>query len=504
MFILTWAAPPALGALVGWVIALIAARIIMGRLSRPASPLVARGRTAIARSLGRLAAVSIVTKESLQGLIRSPKTAEQVSLAVSSLTARIAATPVSRLKGFITAFPLQETIAAPLKRFLGSRAAIYMIRDLIRRLVDTVAARRMQDVLQQVDLATLMRDKLLPFIGQEANRRTLARSLGSIVSGQAGKVLSNEIIEELSGVIEPYVPAVADRIVQWLRSEETRSLMAEKGRVLLPQILEKLNVLQKLLISAGQFDRRLNERMPEIVDETVRTLEGIVRDPIQQRRIVRLLIEAAEDWRDGLLFSATDPRSAIVDQRKLLGQAIEHLSEQLLASLEDLEARGALAAAVEGWLTDSSQSVGGFLRSLGLRDVELADSLAAKALSWLTREDTARSLSRLITDLVMKLLEENENATLGDILQFEPSGKKSLDELLSSNVMKFADAHVVDIIARLDVEARVVDLVQGIDMAKALDTAGSRKAPVRWAAIFGALVGLLAGLSQLLLKLVQF
>ncbi len=472
-------------------------------MPQPGRPGATRARTAIARGLGRLAAERIVTEERLRGLARSPKTVEQVSAAVTSLTARLASTPVSRVKGIVSAMPLQETIAGLLRHFLGSRSAIYTTRDLVSRAVGSLAARRMQDVLRELDLAAILRDRLLPFLGQEANRQTLSRSLGSIVAGQAGKVLSNELIEELARVIDPYVPAVADRLVLWLRSEETRAFLAEKGRVLLPQILEKLNVVQKVLISAGQFDRRLNEKMPEIIDETVKTLEGVVRDPVQQTRIVRVLIEAAEDWRDGLLVVQIDPRSVIADQRKQLGQAIEHLVDRLLATFEDSEARGSVASAVEAWLAGSGQSVGGFLRSIGVRDVELADSLAEKALSWLTREETAQALSRSIADLVSKLLDENPGAChWRGSSSSKPDRKKALDERLTAGIVKLADDHAGDIVARLNLEARIADLVQGVDLGKALESTGMRRAPVKWISLFGALVGFVAGLSQLLLRLV--
>lgn len=501
--LLIWVGPPALGALVGWLFALVAARLFLRRLTAPHSGFGVRGRAAIARSLAKVAA-GVSAKEALRGMIRSERTAEQVSRAVSAVTQRLAATSVSTVGAFVAAFPLQETLGRFLKGLPGSRAAIYAVRDLVRNVLEGLSARRMEEVAQQLGLGALLRDVLLPFLGSEANRGTLSASLGSIVAGQAGSVLSNELIEELSAVIDPYVPAVADKLVLWLQSAETRAYMAEKGRVLLPQILEKLNVVQKLLIGAGQFDRRLNEKMPEIIDETVKTLESIVRDPVQQRSIIRLLIKAGEDWRDGLLVIRMEPGSASTDQRRQLGQAVAHLSERLLGLLEDGETRASLAAALESWLMGGSQTVGGFLRALGVQDADLAESLAAKALSWLMKPETAQSISRQAAHVLTKLLEENATATVGDVLMLDASRKKAVDGFLSSLVVKLAAEYAMDIIERLDVGEKVAELVQGIDLGKVLATRSVHGAPVKWIALFGGAVGLLAGLSQLLLRLAAF
>ncbi len=499
---LIWFGPPLLGALVGWLFTLLAARLVLRRLRAPSSPLAVRGRAAIAHSLGRLAAQSVSAKDALRRVIQSEGTAEQVLIAVSGVTARLAAMPISTVGAFVATLPLQETLARFLRQLPRSRAAIHAIRDIVSSAIETLSARRMQDVVRQLGLAALLRDTLLPFLGSEANRGTLSASLGFIVAGQAGSVLSNELIEELSAVIDPYVPAVADRLVLWMQSAETRAYMAEKGRVLLPQILEKLNAVQKLLIGAGQFDRRLNEKMPEIIDETVKTLESIVRDPVQQRSIIRLLITAAEDWRDGLLVTRVASGPSSSDPRRQLGQAVGHLTERLLASLEDAQTRSSLSAALESWLTGGSQTVGGFLRSLGVRDVDMAESLSARTLSWLTQPETAKSVSHKAASIVTKLLDEHAQETVGEVLAIDAARKKALDGFASSRIVKLAAEHAMDIIEKLDVEAKVAKLVQGIDLGSVLDTGKGSSVPMRWIALFGAAAGLLAGLSQLLLRLV--
>jgi hypothetical protein len=246
----------------------------------------------------------------------------------------------------------------------------------------------------------------------------------------------------------------------------------------------------------------LNEKMPEIVDETVRTLETVVRDPVQQRSIMRLLVKAAEDWRDGLLVTRIETGTGTLDQRVQLGRSIEHLAERLLGSLEDLETRAALAASLEAWLTGGGQTVGAFLRSIGVRDLELADSLTAKVLSWLTRPQTAELMSRSIADFTLKLLEEKGNASLGEIFKLEPVRKGALDAWLCGRIVKLASENAMNIVEMLDVESIVMDFVVRADAGAAVSSLDRSGASAKWIAVFGALTGFMAGLSQLLLRLV--
>ena len=187
-------------------------------------------------------------------------------------------------KGSPAAASLERAIAESLKGVLGSRAVIYAVRDLVSQIVAGLAARKVSEVSKEIGLPGFLAGKLLPALSREDNRQAVARAAATLVAEQAGTALGDEVLREISGVFESYVPEAADALVRWLRSVETRAYLSERGRELLPRILEKLSDLQKLFISAGQFDRRLNEKMPEIVDDTIMAAEKMVRDTPGSRR----------------------------------------------------------------------------------------------------------------------------------------------------------------------------------------------------------------------------
>ncbi len=160
------------------------------------------------------------------------------------------------------AVSLERRIAESLGGVLRSRASIYAVRDSVSRIVAGLAQRKVSEVSKAVGFPGFLAGNLLPAISREANRQAITRAAGSLVAEQAGRALGDDVLHEISGVFESYLPEAADALVRWLRSGETRAYLSERGRELLPRILEKLSDLQKLFISAGQFDRRLNEKMP--------------------------------------------------------------------------------------------------------------------------------------------------------------------------------------------------------------------------------------------------
>jgi hypothetical protein len=320
-------------------------------------------------------------------------------------------------------------------RAFSSRDFIYAVRDLVSRGVASVSSVKVRDLAGRIDLQGLFTGRLLPQLTRD--RESIARSVAAGLGGGGAKVLSDEFLDSLPLLVEPLVPSAAGRIVTWLKSPETRATLSLRGRELLPRILEKLSAMQRLLVSAGQFDTRLDEKMPEIVDETTATLEKIVKDPREQRRLLWLLVDIVRDWRSAG------------------GEAIAApLVAQILKGLEDPETSKRLYDGIASRLFAGEPTLGRFARqSFGIQDGDAAELLSAQILTWLSKDETVSLLARQASALASRLLAESGGATLGGILP-----------------------------ADLDVQARL------------------RKAILPWILAVGAGIGLLGGLAQLLLR----
>jgi hypothetical protein len=330
------------------------------------------------------------------------------------VTTRLLAVPLSAIvprDGSPAALSLERSLAGVLATFLGSRGTIYAVREAVSNLVAGIGGRKVSDVSREFGLTTLLADKVLPAVLAAAHRTAISRAMGEIVARQAGTVLDNEVLREVSVAVESHLPGAAEALVRWLRSPETRVLLSERGRELLPRILEKLSEMQRLFISAGQFDRRLNEKMPEIIDETIEAVEKVLRDPHQQERIAALLLDSARDWRDSLLVTAADSPRPWNDARQKLSDSASRLLGHLLERLDNAPARQAIAESAVAGLGQDHRTVAAFFRdTFGVADSQVGDAISSRVLSFLTRPESAQQIARRLCALVFEYAQENDHA----------------------------------------------------------------------------------------------
>jgi hypothetical protein len=464
--ILPWLSPPVVGAVIGYVTFDIAMRTLFRQ----------RGT----RSIGQRAVSNLLTTDSLRGLIHSGETRTQLSRGISSITevffrrpfSQIAAAGISKLNG-----SFQDFVDKQLRALFGSHAFIYAVREGIGRFIESLSARRLREMLGGPGLKAFVTGTVMPLLAEEKRRSAIAQSLVSLLGKNAGNIIDDALLAELAKSLEPHTPRVADTIVVWLKSADTRLYLSEKGRELLPRILEKLNVMQRFLLSAGQFDKRLTEKMPEIVDETVATLESVARDPAQQRRIVALLVDIVRDWRDGL---AKDGLGAG------LGGTLEHIVGRALEGLGDPASRDALFEGLLEKVLGGDPTIGGFARqTLGMQVTDLSESVSRKALEYLTKPETARVVSLYLAGWVERFLQDNDTTSVGTILHIDPARKEKLDAFLLQTILSRSEQSVPEIHRAIDLENRLVPLI---------------RARIPWLDVFGAILGFIIGLFQLLLR----
>ena len=354
-----------------------------------------------------------------------------------SLTTQLLAIPLSAIvprEGSPEAETVERALAGVLGTFLGSRGTIYAVREAVSNLVAGVAGRKAGDVFRDLGLHNVLADKVLPAVLSASHRSAIARAAGDLAARHAGTALDDELLREVSAAVESRLPEAAEALVRWLRSPETRVLLSERGRELLPRVLEKLTEMQRLFISAGQFDRRLNEKMPEIIDETIEAVEKVLRDPLQQKRIAALLFESAREWRDSLHVTAQDSPRPWNEARQKLSDSTSRLLDRLLERLDNTPSRQAIAESAAARLGQDHRTVAAFFRdAFGVADSQVVEAVSSRVLSLLTRPGMAPQIARRLCTLVFTHARENDGATIAVTLGIGAERKRLLGEALAAN-----------------------------------------------------------------------
>jgi hypothetical protein len=268
--------------------------------------------------------------------------------------------------------------------------------------------------------------------------------------------------------------------MEWLRTEEMRGELARRGRELLGSTLEKLHAVQRLLVTAGQFDRRLDEKMPEIVEDALASLESLARSPENQKRFLAALRAALEDWLAGRSGSASEAGKA--------AETMAGLAEGFLSRFSDPGEREKTAALIEGFLLGpAGQSVGGLVRGLAeIGEGEIVERLSRWVLEYLTREETASGLSREISRAAERFASENSQVPVGDLLAVDGARKAGADALVSRAVNGLLEERLPLILTQLDIRGLALRAV---------------RAGRGWVDAFGAAVGFLVGLAAAAVRL---
>jgi hypothetical protein len=407
-----------------------------------------------------------------------------LSSGIDDLTRWALALPADEIApraGSPAAASLENAVAGALGGVLGSRSFIYAVRDLASQVVTGLASRKVSDIAAEIGLAGFLEEKVLPSLAVEPRRAALARTAGTLLAEQAGAALGDEVLRELSGVFELYVPEAVEAVVHWLRSPDTRATLSERGRELVPRILEKLSELQKLFISAGQFDRRLNEKMPEIVADTIAAAEKMLRDPLQQRKLVEAFFESTKGWRDSLLVTRPDTARPWNDARQKVADSTSTIARRFMERLEDPGTRHSIARQAEQSFLEDRRTLGMFAREVfGIRDTEIVELLSSRVLASLVQPHTAQTIAKRLCGVLFSFVEENSQVSIGTVLKIDPDRKRILDQALRARVPRIVE-ELVPLISR----ARVGGLrLAGLS---ALVGAG-----------MGLLIGVLVGLLKLL------
>jgi uncharacterized membrane protein YheB (UPF0754 family) len=513
--LLPWLLPPVLGAVIGYVTNAIAIRMLFRPLREirvlgvrlPLTPgVIPRQRLQLADNIGQMVARELLDEQTVHRQLTSAGFQDRIRVNIEQFLSDLLASPLSRLRledRELLVSSVETFLEEALYGFFSSRSFIHGVRTIVGRLVGSLSGKRLEELLGSARLAGFLRDRLLPALGQPDVRRRLAHFLKRWLEERAaeerpiGSVVPAEAVHVAVRILRALMPSLFDAVFRWLDEEGTREELTVRGKRLLRQVLERLNLLQRFLISAGQFDRTLENRMPKIIEDALEELRDYAYRPETMDSLEKVVEEGLDRWR------STPSRRAL---GSLGPETAATAVERLLQGLEDPAIRERLASGIERLLSrQGRRTVGELLsRTLRVQEQEIVDFSTTQVLGYLSRRETSRAIAAEVVAFSKRFVEENQERTLRELFHVGPELQQKTGAILTAQLLRIVDARLPALIESFDVRELVVQKINNLDVAqveKLLMMVIARH--LKWINIFGALLGAIIGFSQMVLRLVM-
>jgi uncharacterized membrane protein YheB (UPF0754 family) len=512
--ILPWVAPPIIGAVIGYVTNDIAIRMLFRPLKEwrvfglrvPFTPgIIPKQRYLLAESIGLMVSRELLTAEAVRQQMAREGFQERLTRNIVSMLGQLLDTPIATLrKGRQEEFlaPVESFLADALHGFFSSRSFIHGVRTVMAQGVRHLSGLKLGELLGSARVGPILMDRLLPLLTAPASRRRIADSVRRWLEERRvdqeplAALVPAELAQALAGLARGSLPALLEALFRWLEQEETRAELHVRGKQLLRNVLDKLNLLQKFLITAGQFDRRLEQKMPEIVNDALGSLREYAFKGETLEELGRVVREALERWR-----------------RKPADEALGGLSPEMIAGLvergltglggEDLRRR--LAEGVDRWLERQKELPLGDLlqRVLRLPEQDLVEFAATKLLGYLSRREASQAIVAEVVAFSRRFLEEHEGDTVRRLLHVDSSLDAKAGAFLARQLVRIVEERLPALIEGFDVQQMVEEKINNLDVVQVEQLLLMVIAKqLKWINIFGGILGALIGMVQLLLRLI--
>lgn len=138
----------------------------------------------------------------------------------------------------------------------------------------------------------ILRGRLYREDVQKKIREALARLTENIFDKTPSDLLTGSVdllSKKVEAAVERLYPVFSSSAMEFLNRAEIRVTLESKGRIILRNIILKLNTFQRFFLSAAQYDVTLQEKMPEIIDDLRANAESLLKD----EKVKKILVNAA-------------------------------------------------------------------------------------------------------------------------------------------------------------------------------------------------------------------
>lgn len=513
--LLKYILPPIIGAAIGYITNAIAIKMLFRPLVEkrilglkvPFTPgIIPRQRGNLARNIANMVSAELLTEDAIRIQIRSENFGANVERGVGAFTERLlAASPgdvkTENIRVFVKG--LEDVLASLLKQFVNAERFDEIVDTLVARFVNQILSIPLSRLFDNPESPGQILLKLLRRLLSNENSEKLLSGIAEFLEERVNRnesldhILSDDVLDEIESLIQFLYQPVFDLLMNWLKLDQTRVELAVRGRFIVRDILDKLTFIQRFFISAAQYDRVLDEKMPEIIDSLLENLEEAGEDPKNRDNIIGVIINSMRNFR-GVGLRDFGKSSGLE-----LNDVIEKLKKTLLNILEKKEVQQRILDGVTSIIKRNGEKTLGDLTvsMLDYDSQKISSLISIRLKEWLRKPETSELVSKKAGAMVLHFFERAASRPLGSLLGLSEEKKKSLDLFISARVIDLIDRQLPRIVHTFDVESLVINKINGLDMEnveKLLLMVIAKH--LRWINIFGAILGSIIGAIQIIVN----
>ncbi|PLX82746.1 MAG: DUF445 domain-containing protein [Desulfuromonas sp.] len=517
--------PPLLGALIGYVTNYIAIRMLFRPLRPwylfgiriPLTPgIIPARRGELARRIGDMVGGHLLTaddvgralqkegfRRELQGALRD-KLDQFVGRELGPPVELVPREMRNRFRDLVDMG--RWKVVARLGQYLASDDFADELHGYLQRQGDALLSRDLSSFLTEEREEALqghIREKLGQWLQSPELARTVERLVDDRVESllqsrrSLREILPSDLVDLVLNQLEQELPELLEKLSTLLYDPDVRQRLIVKAREGIEGFLDSLEGLAGLLSGFVNLDN-IYERLPEFIDKAADEMARWLKEERTRQQVAALLRERAEQWLDRPVASYLEkwPYEKVAGVRRFL-------REQAVDILRGARTRQALTGMIElGYNRIKDRSFQSILQgALPPDGVEKGRALLEERLLALLRDPQAeRWLDSQLAALLDELL---FHKSLGRLAPRIPADLR--EELEAGLYRQLADVlkkEVPPLVESLNVARIVSEKVDALDVLEVEGLLmGIMKEQFKYINLFGALLGGLIGLVNLLLLL---
>lgn len=518
-FLKNWIMPPVMGAIIGYFTNWLAIKMLFrplkpitwGGITLPFTPgILPRERNRLARSIGDTVATELLTPDVFRSRLEDPAFKNRIERSIFELEDHFLSAKISPLLSGWSGSGGSEAAPAGLpasERINLGRMAVECLghaakspelgaalRDAFAETISRAAAMPLGEVLPLPDARRIL-DFAIDQASSDAGR--LEASIGAETTALVVpfRILPPDALDPIAAYFARSLHhALAPTLQSLLEKPGIRARLEQLANEVVRSAIEKLGPIQRLIVTAANYEKTLRDNMPRTIDELVASLLQMIESPEVEAKLSQAaqayLRERGESVL-GLFASSSGGAASFGDGS--LGDALTDMVRLVASDREKVQER------FKSWYDSVAPlPLGNLFPSMGARRPS-RDSNPSLAISSLIENPLAGILG---SEFISSLAARWEGMSVGQVLGIDEEKRKALAAALAGEVTSALASQAERLIEALDVKAMVVERIDALDMAEIERIIlGVVDRELMWITILGGVLGAVIGVFQSLLTL---